>query len=632
MSTYVKINNYFKIFKNLLFSKFMINKLNKKLRNIAIIAHVDHGKTTLIDKLLQQSGTFKQHEEIADRVMDSNDLEKERGITITAKNTAIIWNNYKINIIDTPGHSDFGGEVERVLSMVDSVLLVVDALDGPMPQTRFVTKKAFQYGIKPIVVVNKIDRKHARPYWVIDQIFDLFISLNATDEQLDFPIIYTSALLGTAGKNYPHSNSDMSELFHAIITYTPPPKIFPNDPLQMQISQLDYDSYLGTIGIGKINKGSISSNQLVTLIKCNGYKKNGKIGKILNYLGLKKIEIDIATSGDIVAITGINELNISDTICDPKKIDPLPTLKIDKPTVEMLFSVNDSPFSGQEGKYITSRQILNRLKKEEKHNIALKIKETENSNTFSVSGRGEFHLSILIENMRREGFELLVSRPKIIFQKINEINYEPIEIVTIYIEEKHQGIVIKNLGYRKGIVLNIIPDHKGRLRLDCNISSRCLIGFKTELTTITSGSGIFYSSFSHLNKIEDLNTISLKRPNGVLISNKTGQAIGFSLFNLQNRGKLFIQHGEKVYEGQIIGINNRSNDLTVNCQISKKLTNMRASGSDEAIILITPIKITLEYAISFIENDELVEITPKSIRLRKRYLKENDRKIALRRK
>ncbi|XBC42162.1 MAG: translational GTPase TypA [Buchnera aphidicola (Meitanaphis elongallis)] len=605
--------------------------MKKNLRNIAIIAHVDHGKTTLVDKLLQQSENFEGHKKHSERIMDSNDLEKERGITILAKNAAIIWKNHRINIIDTPGHSDFGGEVERVLSMVDSVLLVVDALDGPMPQTKFVTQKSFNYGIKPIVVVNKIDRKYARPDWVVDQIFDLFVNLNATDEQLDFPIIYTSALLGTSGIDYNNMGNDMSSLYNMIIKYAPsPPTINHSHTLQMQISQLDYDNYLGTIGIGRINKGSIKPNQNVIVVNNQGLKINGKIGKVLNYFGLEKISTDLAQSGDIVAITGIEKLNISDTICDPNHINPLPALQIDEPTVKMMFSVNTSPFSGTEGKYITSRQILNRLQKETTYNIALKVQETKNSNTFSVSGRGELHLSILIENMRREGFELEVSRPKVIIRNFEGIKHEPFEIVILDVDKKSQGAIIKLIGERKGEITNITSDKVNRTRIDCILSSNALIGFKSEFITTTSGSGTFYSSFSHYGKIQS-NSIG-PRKNGVLISNKTGNSVGFSLFNLQNRGKLFIGHKTKVYEGQIIGIHNKMNDLTVNCLSGKKLTNMRASGSDEAIALITPIKISLEYAISFINNDELVEITPSSIRLRKAILKENERKIIARNK
>ncbi|XBC39102.1 MAG: translational GTPase TypA [Buchnera aphidicola (Nurudea shiraii)] len=604
--------------------------MNKNLRNIAIVAHVDHGKTTLVDKLLQQSDTFKNQKNISERIMDSNDLEKERGITIISKNVSIQWKNYRINIIDTPGHSDFGGEVERILSMVDSVLLVVDALDGPMPQTRFVTKKAFDYKIKPIVVINKIDRKYARSNWVLDQIFDLFVNLNATDEQLDFPIVYTSALLGTSGIDCKKMQPDMSLLYKTIIKHTPPPKTNHNSSLKMQISQLDYDNYLGKIGIGRIHQGSIKPNQTVVIANNQGIKTTKKIKNVLSYFGLKKINTQLAHSGDIIAITGIEELNISDTICDPNNIDPLPNLRIDKPTVRMTFSVNTSPFSGKEGKYVTSRHILNRLKKEITHNISLRFKETKNSNTFLVSGRGELHLSILIENMRREGFELEISRPEVIIRTIEGIKKEPFEIVVLDIEEKNHGAIMKLLGEKKGKISNITSNKIGRIQINCILSSNSLIGFKSELETVTSGSGIFYSSFSHYGKIQFKN-LGLRK-NGVLISKHTGQSVGFSLFSLQNRGKLFIGHGEKVYEGQIIGIHKRNNDLTVNCLLSKKLTNMRASGSDEAITLTPPLKINLEYAINFINHDELIEITPSSIRLRKKILKENERKIFLREK
>jgi len=602
--------------------------MNKNLRNIAIIAHVDHGKTTLIDKLLQQSGALKSYKETSDRIMDSNDLEKERGITIFSKNAAITWKKYRINIIDTPGHSDFGGEVERILSMVDSVLLVVDALDGPMPQTRFVTQKSFDYGINPIVVINKIDRKNSRPNWVIDQIFELFINLNATDKQLDFPIIYTSALLGTSGIDYKNMGNDMSALYEAMIKYTPSPKTNLKNPFQMQISQLQYDNYLGTIGIGRISQGSITPNKNVTIINNMGLKTFGKIGRVLNYRGLNKIDTNLAQSGDIVAITGISNINISDTICDNSYVQPLPKLKVDKPTVEMMFSTNTSPFSGTEGKHITSRKILNRLKKEIINNISLEIKETENSNIFSISGRGELHLSILIENMRREGFELEVSRPKVIKRNINGIIQEPFNTVMINIKQDHQGLVMKLIGERKGKIIHISTDATNRIKINCILSSRALIGFKSEFITLTSGYGTFDFSFSHYEKVKFENIGH--RKSGVLISNKTGFSVGFSLFNLQSRGKLFIKHGEKVYEGQIIGIHNKINDLTVNCLSGKKLTNMRASGSDEAITLTKPLKINLEYAISFINDDELVEVTPSSIRLRKKYLKESERKVALR--
>ncbi|CAL4322731.1 50S ribosomal subunit assembly factor BipA [Buchnera aphidicola (Chaitophorus sp. 3695)] len=604
--------------------------MNQKFRNIAIIAHVDHGKTTLIDKLLQQSGVFKNHEEKKERVMDSNDLEKERGITITSKNTSLIWNGYKINIVDTPGHADFGGEVERVLSMVDSVLLVVDALDGPMPQTRFVTEKAFKYNIHPILVINKIDRKNARPDWVIDQIFDLFVNLNATDSQLDFPIIYTSALLGLSGLDYNALEKNMTPLFKSIIKYTPAPKKNIKRKFKMQISQLDYDNYLGVIGIGRIRSGCVKLNQNIKIIDKKGKNYFGKINKLLTYCGLKKIEIKKAYSGDIIAITGIENLKISDTICDIKNNKPIPKLNIDEPTVKMFFSVNSSPFSGKEGKYITSRHILERLNKEKKHNVALKVEETNDASVFCVSGRGELHLSILIENMRREGYEIEVSRPKVIFKKINGIKNEPFENIVLDIEIKHQGVIMKHLGERKGEIKNMISDNKDRIRLEYIISSRALIGFRSELINITSGTGLFYSSFSHYAKSSKLNIG--QRRNGVLISNNTGNAVAFALFNLQNRGKLFLGHGAQVYQGQIIGMHSKSNDLTVNCLLGKKLTNMRASGTDEAINLVKPINFTLEQAMSFINDDELIEITPKSIRLRKKILTESQRKQASRKK
>jgi GTP-binding protein len=604
--------------------------MNQKFRNIAIIAHVDHGKTTLIDKLLQQSGVFKSHEKTKERIMDSNDLEKERGITITSKNTSLTWNKYKINIVDTPGHADFGGEVERVLSMVDSVLLVVDALDGPMPQTRFVTEKAFKYNINPILVINKIDRKNARPDWVIDQIFDLFVNLNATDAQLDFPIIYTSALLGLSGLDYNKLEKNMTPLFNAIIQYTPAPKKNINKKFKMQISQLDYDNYLGVIGIGRVRSGFIEVNQNIKIIDKKGKHYFGKINKLLTYCGLKKVEIKKAYSGDIIAITGIENLKISDTICDIKNNIALPKLNIDEPTVKMFFAVNSSPLSGKEGKYITSRQILDRLNKEKKHNVALKVEETNDSSVFCVSGRGELHLSILIENMRREGYELEVSRPKVIFKNINGIKSEPFENIILDIENKHQGVIMQYLGERKGEIKNMIADNKDRIRLEYTMSSRSLIGFRSELINITSGTGLFYSSFSHYAKSSKLKIG--QRRNGVLISNSTGNAVAFALFNLQDRGKLFLGHGAQVYEGQIIGMHSKSNDLTVNCLLGKKLTNMRASGTDEAINLVKPINFTLEQAMSFINDDELIEITPKSIRLRKKILTENKRRYASRKK
>lgn len=598
----------------------------KNLRNIAIIAHVDHGKTTLVDKLLEQSGTFGERAETTERVMDSNDLEKERGITILAKNTAIKWNEYRINIVDTPGHADFGGEVERVLSMVDSVLLVVDAQDGPMPQTRFVTKKAFAHGLQPIVVINKIDRPGARPDWVVDQVFDLFVNLDATDEQLDFPVIYTSALLGTAGTDY----KDMTPLYQAIIDHVPAPEVELDGPFQMQISQLDYNNYVGVIGIGRIKRGTVKPNQSIVIIDSQGKTRNAKVSKVFGHMGLERIEIPLAEAGDIIAITGLGDLNISDTLCDINHIESLPALSVDEPTVSMYFCVNTSPFCGKEGKYVTSRQILERLKKELIHNVALRVEETEDSDAFRVSGRGELHLSVLIENMRREGFELAVSRPKVINRKVDGQDQEPFENVTLDIEEQHQGSVMQAMGERKGDVKNMIPDGKGRIRLDYVIPSRGLIGFRTEFMTMTSGTGLLYSTFSHYDLVRsgDIG----QRQNGVLISNGQGKAVAFALFSLQDRGKLFLGHGAEVYEGQIIGIHTRSNDLTVNCLTGKKLTNMRASGTDEATTLVPPVKMSLEQALEFIDDDELVEITPQSIRIRKRYLTENDRKRANRTK
>ncbi|MEH8032929.1 translational GTPase TypA [Gallibacterium anatis] len=599
-----------------------------KLRNIAIIAHVDHGKTTLVDKLLQQSGTLESSRsgETDERVMDSNALEKERGITILAKNTAINWNDYRINIVDTPGHADFGGEVERVLSMVDSVLLLVDAFDGPMPQTRFVTQKAFAHGLKPIVVINKVDRPGARPDWVVDQVFDLFVNLGATDEQLDFPIIYASALNGVAGLDHDQLADDMTPLFEAIVKYVAPPEVHLDQPFQMQISQLDYNNYVGVIGIGRIKRGSVKPNQAVTIIDSEGKTRNARVGQVLGHLGLQRYEEDIANAGDIIALTGLGELNISDTICDVNNVEALPALTVDEPTVTMFFCVNTSPFCGREGKYVTSRQILERLNKELVHNVALRVEETEDPDAFKVSGRGELHLSVLIENMRREGYELAVSRPKVIFREIDGRKQEPFEQVTIDIEDQHQGAVMEALGIRKGEVRDMVPDGKGRTRLEYIIPSRGLIGFRNEFMTMTSGTGLLYSSFSHYDDVK-LGDIG-QRQNGVLISNATGKALAYALFGLQERGKLMIEHGAEVYEGQVIGIHSRSNDLTVNCLQGKKLTNMRAAGKDDAIVLVPPVKFTLEQALEFIDDDELVEVTPSSIRIRKRFLTEMDRRRA----
>ncbi|MBW7984237.1 ribosome-dependent GTPase TypA [Enterobacillus tribolii] len=598
----------------------------ENLRNIAIIAHVDHGKTTLVDKLLQQSGTLGDRTDGTERVMDSNDLEKERGITILAKNTAINWNDYRINIVDTPGHADFGGEVERVMSMVDSVLLLVDAMDGPMPQTRFVTQKAFAYGLKPIVVINKVDRPGARPDWVVDQVFDLFVNLGATDEQLDFPIVYASALNGVAGLDYNELAPDMTPLFEAIVKYVEAPNVDLNGPFQMQISQLDYNNYVGVIGVGRIKRGKVKPNQQITIIDSEGKRRNGKIGQVLGHLGLQRIESSEAEAGDIVAITGLGDLNISDTLCDVNNVEALPPLSVDEPTVSMFFCVNTSPFCGKEGKYVTSRQILERLQKELVHNVALRVEETPDPDAFRVSGRGELHLSVLIENMRREGYEMAVSRPKVIFREVDGRTQEPFEQVTLDIEEQHQGSIMEALGLRKGDLRDMLPDGKGRVRLDYIIPSRGLIGFRTDFMTMTSGTGLLYSTFSHYDDVRP-GEIG-QRQNGVLISNGQGKAVAYALYSLQDRGKLFLGHGAEVYEGQIIGIHSRSNDLTVNCLTGKKLTNMRASGTDEATTLSPPVKMSLEQALEFIDDDELVEVTPTSIRLRKRHLTENDRRRA----
>lgn len=597
-----------------------------KLRNIAIIAHVDHGKTTLVDKLLQQSGTFDSRTKVQERVMDSNDQEKERGITILAKNTSVRWNGYQINILDTPGHADFGGEVERVLSMADSVLLLVDAVEGPMPQTRFVTQKAFAHGLKPIVVVNKVDRDGARPNWAIDQVFDLFDNLGATDEQLDFPIVYASGLNGWASHELETRKEDMTDLFEAIVKYVEPPKVDVEGETQLQVSQLDYSSYLGVIGIGRIKRGTLKPNQQVVIVGADGKERKGKVGQVFGYLGLERYETDEASAGDIVAFTGLGDLKISDTICAPSKVEALTPLTVDEPTVTMTFQVNTSPFAGQDGKFVTSRQILERLQAELKHNVALRVEETEDPDKFRVSGRGELHLGVLIENMRREGFELAVSRPEVIMKMIDGVKNEPYENVTIDLEEQHQGSVMEKMGERKADLTNMLPDGKGRVRLDYVVPSRGLIGFRSEFLTLTSGTGLMYSSFSHYGEHKGGNIGN--RINGVLISNAQGKALAYALFSLQERGRLFASHGDEVYEGQLIGIHSRSNDLTVNCLKGKQLTNIRAAGSDEALTLTPPIKFTLERALEFIDDDELVEVTPHFIRLRKKLLTENERKRA----
>ena len=600
------------------------------LRNIAIIAHVDHGKTTLVDKLLQQSGTLESRGDAEERVMDSNALEKERGITILAKNTAIDYKEFRINILDTPGHADFGGEVERVLSMADSVLLLVDAQEGPMPQTRFVTQKAFAHGLRPIVVINKIDKPAARPDWVIDQVFDLFVNLGATDEQLDFPIIYASAINGWASTEEDVQKDDMNDLFDAILEHVEPPAADPEGPLQMQISQLDYSNYVGVIGIGRITRGTAKVNQQVTVIGADGKKRNGKIGQVLGYLGLDRYEKDSANAGDIIAVTGLGELKISDTICDQNAVEALPALVVDEPTLTMTFQVNNSPFAGKEGKFVTSRQILERLQSELVHNVALRVKETEDPDKFRVSGRGELHLGVLIENMRREGYELAVSRPEVILREVDGELQEPFETLTVDIEEENQGTIMEKLGLRKAEMTDMVPDGKGRIRIDFIVPSRGLIGFKNEFMTLTSGTGLMYHSFDHYaaHKGGEIG----QRLNGVLISNGMGKAVAYALFTLQERGRLFVEHGVEVYEGMVIGIHSRDNDLTVNPLKGKQLTNVRAAGTDEALTLTPPIKYTLEQALEFIDDDELVEVTPKSIRVRKKFLTENERRRASREK
>ena len=598
----------------------------KKIRNIAIVAHVDHGKTTLVDQLFRQSDTLAERAEVYERMMDSMDLERERGITIMAKNTAIRWKDYQINIVDTPGHADFGGEVERVLSMVDSVLLLVDAMDGPMPQTRFVTQKAFDMGLHPIVVINKIDRPGARADWVLNETFDLFDRLGATDEQLDFPIVYASGLNGYAGDNPDIRTGDMTPLFEAIVTHVPPPSVDRDAPFRMQISSLDYSSYTGVIGIGRIERGSISSNTPVKIIGRDGAVRSGRVLQIFKFLGLEKVEVDNAAAGDIISFTGIDPLYISDTLCDPNHVEALPSLSVDEPTMSMTFQVNNSPFAGREGKYVTSRQIKERLDRELIHNVALRVEEMDDPDKFKVSGRGELHLSVLIETMRREGYELGVSRPEVIYKEVDGEIHEPYEFVVLDLDEQHQGGVMERMGERKGELRNMVPDGKGRIRLEYLIPTRGLIGFQTEFMTLTSGSGLKFQTFDHYAPKKE--GLGKTRHNGVLVSMATGKALAYALFNLQDRGRLFIGHGDEVYEGMVIGIHSRDNDLTVNPLKAKQLTNIRAAGSDENLILTPPIRNTLEQALEFIDDDELVEVTPKSIRIRKKYLTENERKKA----
>ena len=598
--------------------------MSNNLRNIAIIAHVDHGKTTLVDKLLSQSQTFDDRFKATERMMDSNDLEKERGITISSKNTAIKWGDYRINIVDTPGHADFGGEVERVLSMVDSVLLLVDAVDGPMPQTRFVTKKAFEQGLNPIVVINKIDRPSARPDWVIDQVFDLFDQLGATEEQLDFPVIYASALAGYASDDDNVSEGDMTPMFEVIVDKAPAPNVDLDGPFQMQITSLDYSSFVGAIGIGRIERGIAKKNIQNVLVSPDGSRRNVKIVQLLGFNGLERHEVSSANAGDIVGIVGIENISISDTICDSSKVEALPPLSVDEPTVSMAFRVNDSPFAGLDGKYITSRNIRERLDKELIYNVALRVENTEDSSEFVVSGRGELHLSILIETMRREGFELSVGRPQVILKDIDGKVCEPFEDLTVDVESIHQGTVMEKLGERKAELTNMTPDGKGRVKLDFIIPARGLIGFRTEFLTATTGTGLMYSTFNSY-KPQKEGKIG-QRTNGSLISMNQGKSVAYAIFNLQKSGKFFVGHGEDIYEGMVVGINTRDKDLVINVMKGKQLTNVRASGTDEAVALTPKITLDLEQALEFIDDDELVEVTPNNIRIRKRLLTENQRK------
>lgn len=604
----------------------MTNNDTAYIRNIAIVAHVDHGKTTLVDQLLRQSDTLAKRAEIHERMMDSMDLERERGITILAKNTAIRWHDYQINIVDTPGHADFGGEVERVLSMVDSVILLVDATDGPMPQTRFVTQKAFNMGLRPIVLINKIDRPEARPDWVLNETFDLFDRLGATDEQLDFPIVYASGLNGYAGDNPDIRSGDMTYLFETIVKYVKAPQVDRTKPFQMRVSSLDYSRYTGVIGVGRVERGTINKNTPVKIVGRDGAMRSGRILQMFRFLGLEKVEIEQAAAGDIISFTGIDPLYISDTLCDPNCVEALPSLTVDEPTMSMTFQVNTSPFAGREGKFVTSRQIQERLERELIHNVALRVEAMADADKFKVSGRGELHLSVLIETMRREGYELGVSRPEVIFKEIDGVKNEPYELVLLDIDEEHQGAVMERMGERKGDLQNMVVDGKGRVRLEYLIPTRGLIGFQTEFMTMTSGTGLKFQSFDHYAPVKE--GLGKTRRNGVLIANGSGKALAYALFNLQERGRLFIGHGDEVYEGMIIGMHSRDNDLVVNPLKAKQLTNIRAAGSDENIILTPPIHHSLEQALEFIDDDELVEVTPKSIRLRKKYLHELERRRA----
>jgi GTP-binding protein len=608
---------------------FLAYSMIENLRNIAIIAHVDHGKTTLVDKLLAQSGTFDEHAQLEERMMDSNELEKERGITILAKNTAIRWTSpagieYRINIVDTPGHADFGGEVERVLSMVDCVCLLVDAVDGPMPQTRFVTEKAFAMGLNPIVVINKIDRPGARPDWVMDQVFELFDRLGGTDEQLDFPVVYASAINGYAGLEEDVDGGDMTPLFQTIVDKVHAPKVDPDGPFQMQISQLDYNSFQGVIGIGRIQRGIVKANSQLTVVDHNGESRKGRILQIMGFHGLKRIEVKTAQAGDIVAITGMDDLRISDTLCDPAKPEMLPPLTVDEPTISMTFGVNKSPFAGQDGKLLTTRQVRERLERELKINVALRVENTEDPDRFKVSGRGQLHLSILIETMRREGFELAISRPEVIVKEVDGVLQEPYELLLADVEEQHQGSVIDTLNKRKGMLRNMEPDGRGRIRLEYIIPARGMIGLQTEFMSMTSGSGIITHIFDHFGEIQKGNVG--QRHYGALVSMAQGKSLDYALFTLQDRGRMMVENGDMVYEGQVVGMNSRDSDMVVNTTKAKQLTNVRASGTDENLVLVPKVDMTLEQALEFINQDELVEVTPKVIRVRKLYLKESERK------
>jgi GTP-binding protein len=595
-----------------------------QLRNIAIIAHVDHGKTTLVDQLLRQSGTLGDRVELQERAMDSNDIERERGITILSKNTSLMWRDWRINIVDTPGHADFGGEVERVLSMVDCVLLLVDAVEGPMPQTRFVTQKAFDQGLKPLVVINKIDRDGARPDWVLDQTFDLFDRLGATDEQLDFPVVYASALDGYAGLESDVRSGDMTPLFEAIVKHVEAPQVDADGPLQLQVSSLNYDSYMGVLGIGRVTRGRLDPNTPVTVVGADGKQRNARVLELFGFNGLERTKLESASAGDIIMFNGIDPLDISDTLCDRETPEALPPLLVDEPTISMTFQVNKSPFAGKEGKYLTSRQIRERLAQEIKHNVALRVEDTADPDKFRVSGRGELHLSVLIENMRREGYELAVSRPEVIRKEVNGEIHEPWELLTVDFEEDYQGAVMGRLADRKGQLMDMQPDGRGRVRIDYRIPARGLIGFRTEYLTSTAGTGLIYNVFEKYDRA--VPEMIGQRNNGVMVSTEQGKALAYSLFNLQERGRLFLAHGEEVYEGMLCGIHSRDNDLIVNPTKAKQLNNIRAAGNDENLVLSPPIKFSLEQALEFIDDDELVEVTPGSIRLRKKVLNEGERR------